>query len=73
MPKSLARCKTVSSVILCSAIVVSPIKLPSLWLRQWGIFLKILYIALSNKSCDDFAQNINLLGLLMPHGILNVA
>ena len=33
----------------------------------------MLYIASSNKSCDDFALNINLLGLIFPHGVLNVA
>ena len=33
----------------------------------------LLYIASSNKSCDDFAPNINLFGLMLPHGVLNVA
>ena len=73
MLKSLARCRTVSSVLLCFGIVVPPIKMPSLWFRQWRISPKILYISLSNKSCDYFALNINLLGLIFPHGVLNVA
>ena len=73
MPKSLARCRTVSSVLLCSAIVVPPIKMSSLWVRQWGISPKNLYIASSNKSWDDFVPNINLLGLILPHCVLNVA
>ena len=73
MLKSHARCRTVSSVLLCSAIVVPPIKMSSLWFRQLGISPKILNIASSNKSCDDFAPNINLLGLIFPYGVLNVA
>ena len=40
---------------------------------MFGISPKILNIASSNKSCDDFAPNINLFGLMLPHGVLNVA
>lgn len=41
----------------CSVSSLAPRSMSSLWFRQWGMSPKILNIALSKTSCDDFAPN----------------
>ena len=68
--KSLARLRT---VLLWSSSVQPPIRISSLWFRHFGISQWIRKMASSNRSWEDFAPNMSPLGLMFPHGVLNVA